>query len=170
MSRPRLAPSDALTAISLSRAVARASSRLPTLMQAITSSRNTAASRAYSVFLKSPTTKSRSVRATSLNCCGYSSPGFACARRCIIASRSLAAACKVTPFLRRASAQITVGSFTGKEVPSPPGFSLSGSHTLASYPLKRWVMMPTRVRGLPFRKNIVPRILGSPPNCVCHNR
>ena len=56
--RPRLAPIAARIAISRSRMVARASSMLATLQQAITSSRLTAPNSVYSTARKSRTTQS----------------------------------------------------------------------------------------------------------------
>ena len=61
MIRPRLAPSAARTVSSRSRAVARASSMLATLQQAMTTSRPTAANNVYSVCRNRPTTQSMMV-------------------------------------------------------------------------------------------------------------
>ncbi len=57
-SRQRLAPSDARTAISRSRVVARASSMFATLAHAMRSSRPTAAANVYTVVRNPPTTLS----------------------------------------------------------------------------------------------------------------
>src|SRR5947208_16813643 len=67
MSWPRVAPIEARTAISFSREVARARSRLATLLQAIRSSMVTAPIRAYNMPLKSPTTLLARVATCTVN-------------------------------------------------------------------------------------------------------
>ena len=70
MTRHRLAPRATRIAISRSRAVARVSSMLATLLHAMRSSNPTAAASVYSVVLNWPTMLSTQLMAFTLNCLG----------------------------------------------------------------------------------------------------
>ena len=158
ISRPRVAPSVTRIAISRSRAVARASNKLATLLQAISSKRKTAASNAYSVVLKLPMRLSTSVWATTVNFSGNRPRGSAFCRWCAIASSSAPAASALTPGLRRPIRWPSASS------------ALMGIQRLAPKALKCTGMMPTRIRGVPRKIKRFPRIFGSPPNSRCQSR
>ena len=70
MTRHRLAPRATRIAISRSRAVARVSSMLATLLHAMRRSKPTAAASVYSVVLNWPTMLSTQLMALTLNCLG----------------------------------------------------------------------------------------------------
>ncbi len=175
-SRPRLAPCDSRMAISRRRAVARASSRLPTLAQAISSTRPT-----------TPSSSSEALTTAWRSCglmaaCGNGTRWKVRPRLSFVYSRSsrlamaVISACAagiVTPGRnrpmvltnrpRRCSYQLSSGSRLIWR------FIAIGTHssgwTPVSVPVKRWGATPITVKPMPLSRRELPITAGSPPSC-----
>ncbi len=167
--RRREAPRAARTAISLRRPRARVKRRLPTLAQAISSTRPTAASSIRSVGRTSPTIRSWSettVPPQPAFSCGYS-----CSSRLEITSSSLLAAARSAPGASRATDCRLWFSRTARSASlSPRGTQISlatGNHEARP---KSAGMTPTIVYGSPFSCRDRPRTSAAAPICVFQNR
>jgi hypothetical protein len=161
-SRPLPAPNATRTATSRSRAAARASSRLATFAQAMSSTSPTAPLKTRSAGRTSPTRSS--FIATTSDCSVAFVSGYCSASRFSTPASSAPACCTVTPGLSRPN---TV-RYSARRWPTV-SMRAGAQRSTSRRKRKSRGATPITVNGLPLRVTSRPTMRGSPPKRRCQS-